>query len=64
MPGQKYTRAHANGSIVRLRKIVPIGLDTATKDMIKKFFRKSKDYETAYREGYTTENVDSIVKSR
>ncbi len=59
---KKYTRAYSNGSIVRLRKIVPEGMETATKDMIKKFFQKSKDYKTAYREGYTTENVDSIVK--
>ena len=59
---KKYTRAYANGSIVRLRKIVPEGLETATKDMIIIFFQKSKDYEKAYREGYTTENVDSIIK--
>ena len=26
-----------------------------------KFFQKSKDYEKAYSESYTTENVDSIV---
>ena len=33
-----------------------------TKDMITKFFRKSEEYEMAYREGYTTENVESIIK--
>ncbi len=59
---KKYTRAYANGSIVRLRKILPKGLDSVTKEMIMKFFQKSKDYEKAYREGYTTENVDNIVK--
>lgn len=58
---KKHTRAYANGSIVRLRKIVREGLETVTMDMIKKFFLTCKDYETAYREGYTTHNVDNIV---
>ncbi len=35
-----YTRAYANGSIVRLRKIAPEELETATKDMIKVVFFK------------------------
>ena len=34
----------------------------AKKHTIIKFFQKSKYYEKAYSEGYTTENVDSIVK--
>ncbi len=33
---KKHTRAYANGSIVRLRKLVPEGLDSCTTDMIKK----------------------------
>ena len=36
---KKHTRAYANGSIVRLRWLVPEGLDNVTTDMIKKFFR-------------------------
>ena len=35
---KKYIRAHCNGSIVRLRKIVPEGLATVSKDMISRFF--------------------------
>ena len=35
---KKHTRAYANGSIVRLRRLVPEGLDSVTTDMIKKFF--------------------------
>ena len=59
---KRHTRAYANGSIVRLRKIVPEGLETVTMDMINRFFLTCNDYEKAYREGYTTQNVDSIVK--
>ena len=59
---KKYTRAHCNGSIVRLRKIVPESLTTITMDMIARFFAKSKDYETAYREGKSCHTVDQRVK--
>ena len=41
---------------------MPEGLETVTMDMINKFFLTCNDYEKAYREGYTTHNVDSIVK--
>ena len=58
---KQHTRAYANGSIVRLRKIVPKGLETVSMDMIKKFFLTRNDYEKAYREGYTTHNVHSIT---
>ena len=34
---KKHTRAYANGSIVRLRRLVPEGLDSVTTDLIKKF---------------------------
>ena len=47
---------------MRLRKIVREGLQMVSNDLIAKYFEKSKDYERAYSEGYTTENVDSIVK--
>ena len=35
---KKHTRAHCNGSIVRLRKIIPEAFDTITMDMIARFF--------------------------
>ena len=41
---------------------MPEGLETVSMDMINKFFLTCNDYEKAYREGYTTHNVDSIVK--
>ena len=59
---KKYTRAYANGSIVRLRKLVPDGLNNVTTDQIKKFFRLCRDYERAYREGHTGKFVEQVIK--
>ena len=59
---KKYTRAYANGSIVRLRKLVPDGLNNVTTDQIKKFFRLCRDYERAYREGHTGKDVEQVIK--
>ena len=59
---KKYTRAHANGTISRLRKIVPEGLDSVTVEQIKKYFRTCRDYERAYREGGTGREVEERVK--
>lgn len=59
---KKYTRAHCNGSIIRLRKIVPESFTTITMDMIARFFAKSKDYEDAYREGHSCFSVDQRLK--
>ena len=60
---KKHTRAYANGSIVRLRRLVPEGLDSVTTDMIKKFFRTCREYEKAYREGLSGKDVESRVKT-
>lgn len=60
---KKYTRAQCNGSITRLRKIIPEAFETITLDMIARFFTKSNDYETAYREGHSCNTVDKVVKT-
>ena len=54
---KKHTRAYCNGSIVRLRKIVPEALDNIPMDVISNFFANCNDYETAYREGHSCEMV-------
>lgn len=59
---KRFTRAHCNGSIIRLRKIVPEGLATVNKELISCFFLTCKDYEKAYREGHTCNTVDTKVK--
>lgn len=47
-----HTRAYCKYSIVGLRKQVRPALDSVTVDLIRKFFRKVKDFERAYREGH------------
>jgi hypothetical protein len=60
---KKHTRAYCNGSIVRLRKIVPESLEGIPKDTIARFFVKSQDYEDAYRDGHSCSTVDAVVKT-
>ena len=59
---KKHTRAYANGSIIRLRQLVPEGLNSVTTERIKKFFRTCRDYERAYREGLQRKAVEEKVK--
>ena len=60
---KKHSRAHANGTITRLRTIVPQALDTCKPDLISKFFVTCRDYVQAYAEGHTCKNVDEAVKT-
>ena len=60
---KKHTRAYADGTITRLRKIVPEGLDNVTLQQMKRFFRTCRDYENAYREGGTGREVEERVKT-
>lgn len=59
---KKYTRAYADGTITRLRKIVPEGLDSVTLCQIHKFFRTCRDYEKAYQDGGSGKDVEERVK--
>lgn len=59
---KRYTRAHSNGSIVRLRKIIPEGLASVSKELISRFFTTCNDYEKAYADGHTCDTVDMRVK--
>ena len=59
---KKHTRAYADGTITRLRKIVPQGLNSVTLDQIKKYFATCREYERAYREGVTGRDVEERVK--
>ena len=49
-------------SIVRLREIVPKGLDSVSTENIQKFFRTCRDYEHAYREGLIGKAIEDRVK--
>ena len=59
---KKHTRAYADGTITRLQKVVPEGLDSVTIDQMKKFFKTCRDYERAYREGGSGREVEERVK--
>ena len=59
---KKYTRAYADGTIRKLRKIVPEGLDSVTLEQIRKYFATCREYERAYMEGRTGREVEERVK--
>ncbi len=59
---KKFTRAHCNGNIGRLRKVVPESFQQVTKETIGRFFEKCRDFESAYRSGHTCITVDKAVK--
>ena len=60
---KQYTRQHCNGTIIRLRTAVREGLETATLDLIQKYFKTCRAYEQAYREGHTGYSVEEAVKT-
>ena len=47
---KKYSRSYANGTITRLRTIVPQALDTCKPDLTSKFFATCRDFLKAYAE--------------
>ena len=57
---KKYISAHNNGTITRLRKILPTALDTVDKDLISKFFITCRDYEHAYKQHHVS-NIPSYL---
>lgn len=59
---KNYARKHVNGSITRLRTVVPSSLSTCDKNLISKFFHTCRDYMKAYHEGRSCMNVDQHVK--
>ena len=59
---KKHTRGHCNGTITRLRRIVPESLSLVATDTIGRFFAKCRDYEAAYRDGHSCTSVDEAVK--
>ena len=48
---KKYSRAHTNFTLVRLRTIIGPALDSVSTDFIRKYFRRVREYEQAYLEG-------------
>ena len=60
---KRYCRAYTNFTLVKLRQIINPGLDSVTVDLIRKYFRKARDYEKAYTEGFKAgKQVEDAVK--
>ena len=49
--GKKYTRANCDYTFAGLEKTINTALDSVSVELIRKFFRKSREYRRAYREG-------------
>ena len=60
---KKHVRANSNGTVPRLRKLVPESLSTVDVTLIKKFFATASDYERGNREGHSAFNIESAVKT-
>jgi len=48
-----YTRSHCDYSFANLEKIIDTALDSVTIELMRKYFRKIREYQRAYREGNT-----------
>ena len=59
---KKVARQYVNGSIVRLREVVPTSLNAVSIEMMNKFCRTCRDYEMAYRSGCNGKDVEIRVK--
>ena len=59
---KQYTRSHCDYSS-NLEKIVDTALDTVSVELIRKYFRKVREYQRAYREGNTLgKEMQTILK--
>ena len=63
-----YTRSHCDYSFQNLEKTIYTPLDSATVELIRKYFRKVREYHRAYREGnslrrktWKKENPQTII---
>lgn len=48
---KRYCRAYTNYTLQKLREIVAPGLNSVSVDLMRKYFRKVREYEMAYGEG-------------
>ena len=60
---KRYSRAHTNFTFAKLRETINPALDSVSVDLIRKFFRKVREYERAYLEGNKAgKEVEAAVK--
>ena len=61
---KRYCRAYTNFTLPELREILHPALDSVSVDLIRKYFRKVRDYARAYNEGVKAgREVEEAVKS-
>lgn len=60
--GEDHARNHCNYSFEFLQRIVTPAMESVTLDLIRKYFRKSRDYLHAYDEGTTGLKANEAVK--
>ena len=59
-----YCRAHTIFTLVKLRAIINPALDSVSVDLIRKYARKARYYEQAYKDGHNAgEKVEDAVKA-
>ena len=60
---KRYCRAYTNFTIAKLREIIDPALDSVNVELIRKYFRKVREYEKAYLEGKKAgKEVEAAVK--
>ena len=60
---KRYSRAHSNFTLAKLPETINPALDSVTLDLIRKYYRKVREYELAYLEGNKAgKEVEAAVK--
>ena len=63
LQAERYSRAYTNFTMPGLRRILPQALDSVSVTSIRKYFRKARDYERAYKEGHAEgKDIENAVK--
>ena len=60
---KRYTRAHCDYTFIGLERTIVPALESVRLDTIRKYFRKSREYMQAYREGNSGgKDVENAIK--
>ena len=57
-----YTRDHCDYTFTGLQNTIVPAFNSVTPDLIRKYFRKSRDYVRAYQNGHTGLEADEVIK--
>lgn len=60
---KQYTRCHCDYTLLGLEKNIRPALDSVSTDLIRKYFRRVREYQRGYREGFAAgPELESAVK--